>query len=84
MKRPPPINLDEKDKQLQEKEAELRRMQEMVAQVCKIIYEEDWFQITQNVLYVKSTLFIIHIFKFEIIFISDAATNQTTISNKSG
>ena len=49
-----------------------------------IIVKIAWFQITQNVLYGKSTLFIIHIFKFEIIFISDAATNQATISNKSG
>ena len=48
MKRPPPINLDEKDKQLQEKEAELRRMQEMVAQVCKIIYEEDLLESFSN------------------------------------
>ena len=39
IKRPPPI-LDEKDKQLQEKEAELRRMQEMVAAMQKQINQQ--------------------------------------------
>lgn len=39
LRRPPPI-LDEKDKQLQEKEAELRRMQEMVAAMQKQIKQQ--------------------------------------------
>lgn len=39
LKRPPPI-LDEKDKQLQEKEAELRRMQEMVAAMQQQIKQQ--------------------------------------------
>lgn len=39
MKRPPPI-VDDKDKQLQEKEAELRRMQEMVAAMQQQIKQQ--------------------------------------------
>jgi len=39
LKRPPPL-VDDKDKQLQEKEAELRRMQEMVAAMQKQIKEQ--------------------------------------------
>ena len=39
LKRPPPIQ-DDKDKQLQEKEAELRRMQEMVAAMQKQINQQ--------------------------------------------
>jgi len=39
VKRPPPI-IDDKDKQLQEKEAELRRMQEMVAAMQKQIKQQ--------------------------------------------
>ena len=36
----PPTMLDDKDKQLQEKEAELRRMQEMVAQMRRQIKQQ--------------------------------------------
>ena len=39
LKRPPPI-VDDKDKQLQEKEAELRRMQEMVAAMQQQIKQQ--------------------------------------------
>jgi len=39
LKRPPPI-ADDKDKQLQEKEAELKRMQEMVAQMQQQIKQQ--------------------------------------------